>query len=84
MLGCLEEQRLNKVWVVLDLERGGLDLGIAKEIVDKLSLEVGDADGAGKFRGDERLHCCPGFLDGCLGGANLIFTIDEPLCASVL
>lgn len=78
MLCCLEEQRLNEVWVVLDLKGGGLDLGIAEEVVDKLRLEVGDADGASDFRGDERFHGCPGLLNGGFGRANLIFTIDEP------
>lgn len=80
MLRGFEKQRLDEVRVVLNLQSSGLDLGMTQKVVDELGLEVGDADGAHKFGGDERFHCCPGFLDRCFGRSNFLFAIDKPKC----
>lgn len=71
-LGEVEELLLDEEGVVLDLERGGGDLGVAEEVVDELRLEVGDADALGQLLLDERLHGGPRLLDGGLAAANLI------------
>lgn len=71
-LGKLEELLLGEVGVVLDLEGGRADLGVAEEVVDQLGLEVGDTNAAGEAGIDEALHGGPGLLDGGLAGANLI------------
>lgn len=74
-LGEVEELLLDEVRVVLDLEGGRADAGVAEEIIDQLSLEVGDTDAAGEAGIDELLHGGPGLLDGGLGGDNLIVLI---------
>lgn len=77
--GGLEQQRLDEVWVVLDLQGGGLDAGVAQEVVEQLGLEVGHADAAGEALVGEALHGLPGLLDGGLGGADLgAGVVDEP------
>lgn len=55
--------------MVLDLVDGGLDFGVAKDVVEEHGVEVGDADGAEEalgvvFGDDEGFQGLPGFLDG--------------------
>lgn len=45
-LAHFDELWLNEVRVVLDLVDGGLDFGVAEDVVEELGVEVGDADGA--------------------------------------
>ena len=77
-LGEVEEVLLDEVGVVLDLEGGGADLGVAEEVVQELGLEVGDTDALGETLLDERLHGGPGLLDGGLGGADLALAVKVP------
>ena len=74
-LGEVEQLLLDEVGVVLDLEGGRADLGVAEEVVDQLALEVGDADALGEAGGDEGLEGAPGLLDGGLAGADLVALI---------
>lgn len=63
----LDESFLAEVWVVFDLQSGGLDGGVAEEIHDQLTVEVTDADAIGQAFLRDRLHRRPGLFDG--GGA---------------
>ena len=77
-LGEVEEVLLDEVGVVLDLEGGRADLGVAEEVVQELGLEVGDTDALGETLLDEALHGGPGLLDGGLGGADLALAVIVP------
>lgn len=70
LLGQADESWLDEVWVVLDLEGSWTDLGVAEEVKDQRSLEVGDTDGAGHLLLDQGLHGGPGLLDGGVGELN--------------
>ena len=75
LLGEVEELLLDEVGVVLDLEGGGADLGVAEEVVDQLALEVGDTNALGEALADEALHGGPGLLDAGIAGADLVALI---------
>lgn len=55
--------------MVFDLVHGGLDLGVAQNVVQERGIEVGDTDGAERalgivFGDDEGLQGLPCLLDG--------------------
>lgn len=69
LLAHLDEVGLDEVRVVLDLVDGGLDLGVAQDVVEEHGVEVGNANGAeealGVVLGDDKgLERLPGLLDG--------------------
>lgn len=70
-LGEADKLGLLMVGVKLDLEGGRSDLGVLEEIVDGLSLEVGDTNGLGKTLLNEALHGAPGLLVSGLAPSNL-------------
>ena len=67
LLGQADEGWLDEVWVVLDLEGSWADAGVAEEVEDQRSLEVGDTNGAGDLVVNQLLHGGPGLLDGGVG-----------------
>lgn len=70
---------LHEVRVVLDLQGGRRDAGRAQQLVDRLALEVGDAEAAGEALVDEGLHGRPGLADGGLGQDHLgVGVVREP------
>jgi hypothetical protein len=72
VLSHLDELNLLVVGVNLDLEGGGDDLGVAKEVEEKLGLEVGNTNALGQTLLDEALHGGPGLLSGGLGPLGLL------------
>jgi len=70
-LGEADELSLLVVGVKLDLEGGRADLGVLEQVVDSLSLEVGDTNGLGETLLNEVLHTLPGLLVGGLAPADL-------------
>lgn len=70
-LGESDELSLLVVGVKLDLEGGRADLGVLEQVVDGLSLEVGDTNGLGETLLNEVLHTLPGLLVGGLAPADL-------------
>ena len=78
VLGEPDKVLLDEVGVVLDLESGRGDLGIAEEIIKELSLEVGDTDVLGETLGDEALHGAPRLLDRSVGADDLRLAVDVP------
>ncbi|TKW52727.1 hypothetical protein CTA1_11257 [Colletotrichum tanaceti] len=58
-----DEVGLHEVRVVLDLERRDGVAGVRLHVVERLGLEVGDADGLGDALVDERLHGLPRLAD---------------------
>lgn len=78
VFGKTEKLVLDEVGVVLDLEGGRLDAGIAEQVIDELGLEVGDTDALGETGVNQLLHGGPGLLGGSLGGADLGLAVVVP------
>lgn len=71
LLGVVDQRLLGEVGVVLDLQGGRADAGIAEQIHQQLGAEVADADAAGQLLLDQGLHGGPGLLDGGLAELDL-------------
>jgi hypothetical protein len=87
LLGEEEEVRLEEVGMVLNLENGHGDLGIAEEVHEERTLEVGDTDGTGDLLLNKTLESSPGLLDGNVDGnnplINTVITFVGPFCGVV-
>jgi hypothetical protein len=70
-LGETDKFSLLVVGVKLNLEGSRADLGVLEQVVDGLSLEVGDTNGLGETLLNEVLHALPGLLVGGLAPADL-------------
>lgn len=70
-LAGLDEPLLDQVGVVLDLQGGGTDAGVAEHVVQQLGLEVADTNGLAQAGVNELLHGGPCLLDAGLAGSNL-------------
>lgn len=79
LFGETHERGLHEVGVVLDLQGGGADLGVAEEIEDERALEVGDANGLSQALADELLHSAPGLLDCSVGQLDVVLSVEGPL-----
>lgn len=64
LLGILDQTRLGKVGVVLNLEGSGTDTRIPEEVHEQLGAEVANTDAASELLIHQRLHRRPGLLDG--------------------
>lgn len=71
LLGVVDQRLLGEVGVVLDLEGGRADAGVAEQVHQQLGAEVADADAASQLLVDQRLHGGPGLLDGGLAELDL-------------
>lgn len=70
-----EQLLLGEEGVQLDLEDGGLDLGVLEDIVDLVGVDVAAADVSREFLLDEGLHCVPGVLVASLRIENHLLVI---------
>jgi len=64
LLGEGDEVGLDEVRVMFDLEDGDGNFGVAEDVHEEGTLEVGDADRADEFLFDEAFQGLPRFLDG--------------------
>ena len=71
----LDERLLRQVRVVLDLQRGGLHLGVAEQVQQQRALEVGDADAAGEALLLDGLERAPRLLDGGVAVHDLVVLV---------
>lgn len=71
LLADVDELLLDEVWVVLDLESLGHDLGVAGEVDEGLVAVVGNTNVLGKLLLVERLESSPGLVERSLDGGDL-------------
>ena len=71
LLGILDQTGLGKIGVVFNLEGSGTDARIPEEVHEQLGAEVANADAARELLVDQRLHRCPGLLDGSVAEFDL-------------
>ena len=73
----LDEPFLTEVWVVFDLQSGGLDGGVAEKIHDQLTIEITDTDALGQAFLRDRLHGRPRLLNGGGAGHDVLAVVGE-------
>lgn len=75
LLAEVDETLLGKVRVVLDLESGRSDLGVAEEVEHEGTVVVGDTDALGETLADQLLHCLVCLGEGSLGESDLVVLV---------
>lgn len=77
-LSKLEQCRLDKIRVVLNLQSRRSDLGVSQQIQNQASLKVGDTNRLRKTLVYQALHRSPSLLNGSIAQLDIIFAIVCP------